>query len=131
MFKFVTKKQQTKCFFASEYITFDGPFISSQNFKRVNLFGKYTNVLDDNSKFSVTGSQFSSEWTASGQIPQRLVDAGIISRFGAVDDTEGGKTSRSNLNVEYYKPISENLFLKEIHFITITNLSCIRILHFS
>lgn len=112
MFNLLPQNNKQSAFFASEYITFDGPFISSQNFKRVNLFGKYTNVLEDNSKFSVTGSQFSSEWTASGQIPQRLVDAGIISRFGAVDDTEGGKTSRSNLNVEYYKPISENLFFK-------------------
>lgn len=112
MFNLLPKNNKQSAFIASEYITFDGPFISSQNFKRLNLFGKFTNVLEDNSKFSITVSQFSSEWTASGQIPQRLVDAGIISRFGAVDDTEGGKTSRSNLNIEYYKPISESLFFK-------------------
>jgi outer membrane receptor for Fe3+-dicitrate len=112
MFNLLPKNNKQNAFIASEYITFEGPFISSQNFKRLNLFGKFTNVLEDNSKFSVTASQFSSEWTASGQIPQRLVDAGIISRFGAVDNTEGGKTSRSNLNFEYYKPISENLFFK-------------------
>lgn len=112
MFNLLPKNNNQSAFIASEYITFDGPYVSSQNFRRLNLFGKFTNILEDNSKFSVTASQFSSEWTASGQIPQRLVDAGIISRFGAVDDTEGGKTSRSNLNVEYYKPISENLFFK-------------------
>ena len=112
MFNLLPKNNKQSAFIASEYITFDGPFISSQNFRRLNLFGKFTNVLEDNSKFSVTASQFSSEWTASGQIPQRLIDAGIISRFGSVDDTEGGKTSRSNLNFEYYKPISENLFFK-------------------
>lgn len=112
MFNLLPKNNKQSAFIASEYITFDGPYVSSQNFKRMNLFGKFTNVLEDKSKFSVTASQFTSEWTASGQIPQRLVDAGIISRFGAVDDTEGGKTSRSNLNFEYYKPISENLFFK-------------------
>ena len=112
MFNLLPKNNKQTAFIASEYITFDGPFISSQNFRRLNVFGKFTNILEDKSKFSVTVSQFSSEWTASGQIPQRLVDAGIISRFGAVDDTEGGKTSRSNLNFEYYKPISENLFFK-------------------
>jgi outer membrane receptor for Fe3+-dicitrate len=112
MFNLLPKNNKQSAFIASEYITFDGPYVSSQNFRRMNLFGKFTNVLEDNSKFSVTASQFSSEWTASGQIPQRLIDAGIISRFGSVDDTEGGKTSRSNLNVEYYKPISENLFFK-------------------
>lgn len=112
MFNLLPKNNKQSAFIASEYITFDGPYVSSQNFRRMNLFGKFTNVLEDKSKFSVTASQFTSEWTASGQIPQRLVDAGIISRFGAVDDTEGGKTSRSNLNFEYYKPISESLFFK-------------------
>lgn len=112
MLNLLPKNNKQSAFIASEYITFDGPYVSSQNFRRLNLFGKFTNVLEDKSKFSVTASQFTSEWTASGQIPQRLVDAGIISRFGAVDDTEGGKTSRSNLNFEYYKPISENLFFK-------------------
>lgn len=112
MFNLLPNNNKQSAFIASEYITFDGPYVSSQNFRRMNLFGKFTNILEDNSKFSITGSQFSSEWTASGQIPQRLIDAGIISRFGAVDDTEGGKTSRSNLNFEYYKPISENLFFK-------------------
>jgi outer membrane receptor for Fe3+-dicitrate len=112
MFNLLPKNNKQSAFIASEYITFDGPYVSSQNFRRLNLFGKFTNVLEDKSKFSVTASQFTSEWTASGQIPQRLVDAGIISRFGAVDDTEGGKTSRSNLNFEYYKPISESLFFK-------------------
>ena len=112
MFNLLPNNNKQSAFIASEYITFDGPYVSSQNFRRMNLFGKFTNVLEDKSKFSITASQFSSEWTASGQIPQRLIDAGIISRFGAVDDTEGGKTSRSNLNFEYYKPISENLFFK-------------------
>lgn len=112
MFNLLPKNNKQSAFIASEYITFDGPYVSSQNFRRLNAFGKFTNVLEDKSKFSVTASQFTSGWTASGQIPQRLVDAGIISRFGAVDDTEGGKTSRSNLNFEYYKPISESLFFK-------------------
>ncbi len=112
MFNLLPKNNKQSAFIASEYITFDGPYVSSQNFRRLNLFGKFTNISEGNSKFSVTASQFSSEWTASGQIPQRLVDAGIISRFGSVDDTEGGKTSRSNLNVEYYKPITENLSFK-------------------
>jgi hypothetical protein len=36
------------------------------------------------------------------------VDNGIISRFGSVDDTEGGTTSRTNLNASLSKPIDEN-----------------------
>jgi hypothetical protein len=68
--------------------------------------------LNDNSKFSFLASRFSSKWDASGQIPQRLVDNGTITRFGAVDDTEGGNTSRTNFNVSLSKPIDENTFVK-------------------
>ncbi|MFZ4544774.1 MAG: TonB-dependent receptor [Saprospiraceae bacterium] len=106
------KQKNQNAYIATEYIKTDGPFEAPQNFKRINLFGKYTAILPDNSKFSVNISHFSSRWDASGQIPQRLVDAGVISRFGAVDNTEGGKTSRSNVNFSFVKPINESTFLK-------------------
>ncbi|MBE0393292.1 hypothetical protein BJQ96_03156 [Flavobacterium sp. PL0002] len=41
-----------------------------------------------------------------------MVDSGAISRFGAVDDTEGGKTARTNVNATLSKSIDENTFLK-------------------
>ena len=106
-----TQKTQS-AYIATEYILTDGPFDSPQNFNRINLLGKYSAILSDNSKFSISVSRFSSKWDASGQIPQRLIDNGTISRFGAVDDTEGGKTSRTNFNVSLSKPIDENTFLK-------------------
>lgn len=106
------KNDKQSAYIASEYILTDGPFDSPQNFNRVNLLGKYSALLNDNSKFSITASHFSSKWDASGQIPQRLVDAGLISRFGAVDDTEGGKTSRTNINAVLSKSIDENTFVK-------------------
>jgi hypothetical protein len=43
-------------------------------------------MLEDNSKVSISVSRFASNGML--QIPQRLVDNGTISRFGAVDDTE-------------------------------------------
>ena len=69
--------------------------------------GKYTTILSNTGKVSFLASRFSSKWDASGQIPQRLVDNGTISRFGAVDDTEGGSTSRTNFNVTLLKPLTE------------------------
>ncbi|MDP5077923.1 MAG: TonB-dependent receptor, partial [Nonlabens sp.] len=103
----VVENKSTSAYVATEFLTFDGPFESPQNFHRVNLFGK---MLVDNGTgnvFKLTASHFDSKWDASGQIPQRAVDAGIISRFGAIDDTEGGETSRTNINVEYGKELSE------------------------
>ncbi|MEG0887574.1 MAG: TonB-dependent receptor plug domain-containing protein [Bacteroides sp.] len=98
-FSFLNAPQQS-FYVSSSYLLSDGYFVASQNFNRFNLMSKYTR-WNDNSRFSVTLSHFSSVWNASGQIPQRAVDDGIITRFGALDDTEGGNTGRSNLNLLY------------------------------
>ncbi|MBG6188503.1 TonB-dependent receptor [Flavobacterium sp. CAN_S2] len=112
LFNLLGNQKTQSAYIATEYILTDGPFDSPQNFNRINLLGKYSAILKDNSKFSILASRFSSKWDASGQIPQRLVDNGTISRFGAVDDTEGGNTSRTNFNASLIKPIDENTFLK-------------------
>jgi hypothetical protein len=112
LFDLLGKSKKQSAYIATEYILTDGPFNSPQNFNRVNLLGKYSAILEDNSKFSLSASRFASKWNASGQIPQRLVDDGTISRFGAVDDTEGGNTARTNINATISKPIDENTFLK-------------------
>jgi outer membrane cobalamin receptor len=116
VFNLLENKKNQYAYLATEYILTDGPFDSPQNFNRINLFGKYTCVFTDTSKLSITGSQFTSKWDASGQIPQRLIDNGTISRFGAVDNTEGGTTSRTNINVAYTKKIDENTFVKNTFF---------------
>jgi hypothetical protein len=46
---------------------------------------------------SVTASSFAARWDASGQIPERAVRKGLIGRFGAIDPSEGGSTSRPEL----------------------------------
>lgn len=101
---------------ASEYVLTDGPFDSPQNFKRMNVFGKYTTVLEDKSKISFSASHFTSRWFASGQIPERLVENGTISRFGAVDNTEGGNTTRTNFNFSLSKVFSDKAILKSNAF---------------
>ncbi|MCG9792451.1 TonB-dependent receptor [Flavobacterium algicola] len=112
MFNLLGNQKKQSAYIATEYILTDGPFDSPQNFNRVNIMGKYTTLIDENSKFTLTASRFSSRWDASGQIPQRLVDQGLISRFGAVDNTEGGTTSRTNINAALVKSIDENTFVK-------------------
>src|SRR5690606_6755911 len=57
-------------------------------------------------------SHFKSRWDASGQIPQRTVDSDMIDRWGALDDTEGGNTSRTKFNVEYTSLLYETLQFK-------------------
>jgi outer membrane cobalamin receptor len=86
---------------ASEYFRNDSYFESPQNFHRLNLMGKYTAWYGNQSQLTIIASTFSSKWDASGQIPDRAVQSGTITRFGSIDNTEGGNTSRTNLNLRY------------------------------
>ncbi len=104
--------KQQHAYIAGEYLISDGPFESPQNFHRLNLMGKYTANFSNNDKLTFLASYFDSEWTASGQIPQRAIDNGLINRFGAIDDTEGGTTGRTNIALNYTKNTGKNSFLK-------------------
>lgn len=90
-------------YLAAEYQYTNGPFVSPQHFNRVNLFGKFSGTIGDNKFFTASLSTFKSEWDASGQIPERAISRRLISRFGALDDTEGGFTGRSNANFSFIK----------------------------
>ncbi|MFT4534722.1 MAG: hypothetical protein ACJA1A_001642 [Saprospiraceae bacterium] len=103
---------QHSAYIAADYSLSDGPFESSQNFSRNNFFAKYAGNISNSERLTVLASHFNSKWDASGQIPVRAVEQGLISRFGAIDDTEGGKTSRSNLSLNYTKSINESTFIK-------------------
>ncbi|MDA8692932.1 TonB-dependent receptor [Saprospiraceae bacterium] len=98
-------------YIATEFINSDGPFDSPQNFSRINLMGKLDKSLSLNENVSLIVSHFTSRWDASGQIPQRAVDSGLIDRFGAIDDTEGGITSRTNVLVKHRKYFSNNSYI--------------------
>jgi len=100
--------ETSNAYVASSLNTFDGPYESPQNFNRFNIMGKYNFEISGDQKISLLASHFTSKWDASGQVPQRAVDAGLIDRFGAIDDTEGGSTSRTNFLVSHSKKLSDN-----------------------
>jgi len=104
--------ENSSAYVATEYLLTDGPFESSQNFNRLNIMGKYSANLPNDGKISVMASHFTSQWDASGQIPFRAVNSGMISRFGAIDDTEGGNTSRTNIALNFSKTLNEKTFIK-------------------
>src|SRR5258706_13148303 len=46
---------------------------------------------------------YASRWNSTDQIPLRAADAGRIDRFGAVDPTDGGRSSRYSLSTQWAK----------------------------
>ena len=104
-----------KLVLAGEAAAQDGPFQQAENLGRTNLFAKLTRELHDGGSLSVTGMSYASTWRASGQLPLRAVcgegEVGVpspasfgtscIPRFGVVDPSEGGASTRSSLSAQY------------------------------
>jgi hypothetical protein len=104
--------RRSNAYIASEYFRTDGFFDANQNFNRLNLTGRYTTYLNGNQVVTVGLSTFNSRWDASGQIPERAVTGGDITRFGSLDPTEGGETSRSNAWIKHLKTLDNGAVIE-------------------
>src|SRR6266478_4943130 len=83
----------------------DGPWVNPEDYRKLNgvlRFSQGTNA--DGYTVSLMG--YHGKWNATDQIPQRAVDDGTISRFGAIDPTDGGKTSRYSLSLDRHKTLA-------------------------
>jgi len=111
----LNKKQiakQQSWYIATEYNYSNGYFDNPQNFYRFNFFTKYKGKITKNSFLSLSASTLQSKWNASGQIPERAVDEGLIGFYGAIDPTEGGFTTRTNFNSQLLTTLQDGSFLK-------------------
>ncbi len=86
---------------AGEAYATDGPFEDPQDLRRFNGFGKLTRKLSGETTLSLGFTAYDGSWNASGQIPERAVESGALDRFGAVDPTEGGDSSRYSLRADW------------------------------
>ena len=108
----------SSAYLASELMLSDGVFESPQRFNRINIMGRYNFNNYKDQEFNMAISHFQSKWNASGQIPVRAIESRQIGRFGAIDDTEGGNTSRSNFWLNHSKQLDEHSSIKSSAFLS-------------
>jgi hypothetical protein len=72
---------------------YDGPWDVPQDLHKSSGMLRYTHE-GDGSELSLLALGYEGEWNSSDQIPLRSVEAGQIGRFGQIDETLGGVTSR-------------------------------------
>jgi outer membrane receptor protein involved in Fe transport len=84
--------------YATELQTFDGPWADiDEDVEKVNLLLRYSADLGAGRGHAMVMG-YDNRWSSPDQIPQRAVDAGLISEFGAIDTTVGGAASRHSLS---------------------------------
>ncbi|MCB2376154.1 TonB-dependent receptor [Hymenobacter sp. BT635] len=94
--KHLLSQHTESAYLATEYSFTNSYFDAQQHFNRFNGLAKYTGLLSGRTSLMVLGSHFTSRWDASGQVPERAIRDGRISRFGSIDPSEGGRTDRTN-----------------------------------
>ncbi len=94
-------KGQTAYIAAEGFYTNGGPFDVPEHFNRYNIFGKFNTMLGSKNNMTLTVSTLESSWRAAGEIPDRALAEGYIKdRFGSIDSTQGGYTTRTNANLK-------------------------------
>src|SRR5437763_5250357 len=78
----------------------NGPWENPDNFRKYNGVLRYTQLTKDG-QWSVTAMGYSAQWNSTDQIPRRAVDDGRVDGFGAIDASDGGKSSRYSLSLDY------------------------------
>lgn len=99
-------------YLAGEAAYTDGPFDWTQHFRRLNLFGKYNVMLSPHTKLTTTLSVFESRWRSSGEIPERAVTEGLVSRWGYIDSAQGGNTGRTTMIVKTRTDLGHEWYLE-------------------
>ena len=92
-------KDKQSAYVAADYYYTNGPSDNPQKFNRVNIFGKYNLALSDKTQLNASLSYSASNWDASGQVSTRAIKSGLIDRYGSIDPSEGGNTTRANANI--------------------------------
>jgi outer membrane receptor protein involved in Fe transport len=78
----------------------DGPWDVPEDLRKLNGVLRYTRPLGSG-ELSVSGMGYDSRWTSTDQIPRRAVEQGRIGRYGSLDDSDGGETSRYSLSASW------------------------------
>ena len=77
-----------------------GPWERPDNIGKVNGVLRYSRGSADNG-WAITGMAYKAQWSATDQVAQRAIDQGIIGRYGSLDPTDGGRTSRASLSGDW------------------------------
>ncbi len=107
---------EVKTLIAGQMYFTNGPFLAPEHDQRYNAFTKFTWDSAPDSRLSISNAFYYGRWDGSGQIPLREVSAGLLDRFGSEDSSEGGNTTRDNLNLVYtYTPTARDTVTLQVY----------------
>ena len=80
----------------------DGPFDKPDDYNRANGVLRYHRGTGTDF-VTVTAMGYYGKWNSTDQVPARAIDEGLIGRFGTLNPTDGGQSSRASLSLNRVK----------------------------
>ncbi len=85
---------------AVEWVRRDGPWEIPDAYRKYNALLRYRREAGPD-RFTLTVMGYSGRWHSTDQAPERAIADGRLGRFGAVDPSDGGASSRASLAAEW------------------------------
>ena len=82
---------------AIESVRYNGPWDVPDNVRKINGVMRYSQGTATDG-LTLTAMAYSNAWNSTDQVAQRAIDQGFIGRFGTLDPTDGGVSSRFSLS---------------------------------
>jgi len=86
----------------------DGPWDRPDQARRTNGMLRYTSG-EAGARWGLTALGYDARWNASDQIPRRAIARGEIGRFGSVNPSDGGTSSRASLSADWLRASESRL----------------------
>ena len=96
----IRSTEDDRSLIAAQIADTDGPFDHAQQFRQGNALVKWRGQVG-RGELALEASWYAARWNASGQVPESAVSDGVIGRFGSLDPSEGGDTSRTSVQLGY------------------------------
>ncbi|HCU0822983.1 TPA: TonB-dependent receptor [Acinetobacter baumannii] len=84
---------------AFEGMSNDGPWDYPEDLEKQNYLLKYSRG-NQNNGWNFMFNHYKSNWNSTDQVAQRAVSSDLIGRYGSLDPSDGGKTTRTAFSLE-------------------------------
>ena len=95
--------------YALELLHTDGPWDVPEDYRKLNGLLRYALPLGEG-QLALTAMAYSGRWNSTDQVAQRAIDAGLIGRYGSLDDSSGGSSQRYSLSADVAMPLAGGQF---------------------
>ncbi|NGZ83309.1 TonB-dependent receptor [Duganella aceris] len=86
----------------------NGPWDTPERVRKYSGTLRYSSG-DAQQGYSVTAMAYRNRWNATDQVPLRAVEQGLTGRYGGIDASDGGDTSRSSLSWAMHRRADDSI----------------------